>query len=133
MTRQLYELKHPLYPNPTLKKHYDDHKIQYSPYQGSYDDAYNNWYQIVRADHDQSGAPKRPIYREISQIIRFKSSGKDYVRYGETLTGYDHENNPVPFSIQQVNTQNPFFEPSTTTKRNKLIPLDRDNSRPSFL
>jgi hypothetical protein len=97
LTRQLYELNHPLYPNQELLRYYNDHKILYQPYQGSYDDAYNNWYQLVRADHDISGAPKRPIYREISQIIRIKSSGKEFLKYSETLWGYDHEQNPIPF------------------------------------
>lgn len=109
MTRQLYELNHPLYPHHDLKKHHDDHKIQYVPYQGSYDDAYNNWYQVVRADHDVSGAPKRPIYREISQIMRQKSSGKEYLTYGESLIGFDHENNPIPFFHTYGTYIKPYF------------------------
>jgi hypothetical protein len=97
MTKQLYDLKHPLYPHPELLAYHNEHKIIYQPHQGSYDDAYRNWYQLVRADHDFSGAPIRPIYREISQIIRVKSSGQDYLLYSETLYGQDHENNTVPF------------------------------------
>lgn len=109
MTRQLYELDHPLYPHKDLKKHHDAHKVEYISYQGSYDDAYNNWYQIVRADHDISGAPKRPIYSEISQILRLKSSGKEYLKYGETLTGFDHENNPIPFFHTFGEYTKPYF------------------------
>ena len=97
MTRQLYELKHPLYPHPDLLKYHNEHGIQYRPSQGSYDSAYNNWYQLVRADHDLSGAPKRPIYREISQIIRLRSSSKEYLLFSETLYGQDHEYNTIPF------------------------------------
>lgn len=109
MTRQLFELNHPLYPHRDLRKHHEDHKIEYYKHQGSYDDAYNNWYQIVRADHDISGAPKRPIYREISQIMRLKSSGKEYLTYGETLIGFDHENNPVPFFHTYGSYIKPYF------------------------
>ena len=97
MTKQLYELKHPLYPHPDLIGYHTQHKILYMPQQGAYDDAYRNWYQLVRADHDFSGAPKRPIYREISQIIRLKSSGQEFIMYSETLIGQDHENNSIPF------------------------------------
>jgi hypothetical protein len=97
LTRQLYELDHPLYPHKDLLKYFADHKIAYTPYQGGYDDAYRNWYQLVRADHDLSGAAIRPITREISQIIRFKSSGKEFLKYSETLWGLDHDNNPIPF------------------------------------
>ena len=78
MTRKLYNLQHPLYPHHDLLKYHNDHKIVYHPYQGAYDDAYNQWYQLVRADHDFSGAPLRPITREISQIIRLKSSGQEF-------------------------------------------------------
>lgn len=109
MTRQLYELNHPIYPHRDLRKHHEDHKILYIPYQGSYDDQYNNWYQIVRADHDVSGAPKRPIYREISQIMRQKSSGKEYLTYGESLIGFDHENNPIPFFHTYGTYIKPYF------------------------
>lgn len=109
MTRQLYELNHPLYPHRDLQKHHEDHKILYIPYQGSYDDQYNNWYQVVRADHDISGAPKRPIYREISQIMRQKSSGKEYLTYGESLIGFDHENNPIPFFHTYGTYIKPYF------------------------
>jgi len=97
MTRQLYELNHPLYPHQDLIKYFNEHKIAYQPYQGSYDDAYRNWYQLVRADHDLSGAAIRPIYREISQIIRLRSSGKEFIKYSENLWGLDHEHNPIPF------------------------------------
>lgn len=114
MTRQLYDLKHPLYPHPDLLKYHIDHKIQYQPYQGAYDDAYNQWYQLVRADHDFSGAPIRPIYREISQIIRLKSSGNDYILYGETLYGQDHENNTIPF----FHTAGQYMKPAFKTVYN---------------
>jgi hypothetical protein len=97
MTRKLYDFKHPLYPQPDLLAYHNQHKIAYQPYQGTYDDAYNQWYQLVRADHYFSGAPIRPIYREISQIIRMNSSGQEYLLYGETLYGQDHENNTIPF------------------------------------
>jgi hypothetical protein len=110
MTRQLYELKHPLYPHPDLLRYYQDHKILYVPQQGSYDSTYNNWYQLVRADHDISGAPKRPIYREISQIVRFKSSGKEFLQYGETLYGFDHENNQIPFFHTYGSYLKPVFK-----------------------
>ena len=110
MTRQLYELNHPLYPNPQLLKYYQDHKTVYRPYQGSYDDAYNNWYQLVRADHDLSGAPLRPIYREISQILRLRSSGKEYIMYSETLYGQDHEHNTIPFFHTYGNYRRPVFK-----------------------
>lgn len=109
MTRQLYELDHPLYPHRDLKKYHDDHKVQYVPYRGSYDDAYNNWYQIVRADHDYSGAPKRPIYREVTQIIRMKSYGKEHILYSEYLIGYDHENMPQPFFHTYGTYVKPYF------------------------
>lgn len=114
MTRKLYELKHPLYPHPDLIKYHEDHKILYQPYQGSYDDAYKNWYQLVRADHDFSGAPIRPIYREISQIIRLKSSGQEYLLYGETLYGQDHENNTIPF----FHTHGQYIKPGFRTVYN---------------
>jgi len=114
MTRQLYELKHPLYPHHDLLKYHQDHKIEYHPYQGSYDDAYNNWYQLVRADHDISGAPKRPIYREISQILRLKSSGREYLVYSETLYGLDHENNQIPF----FHTYGQYLKPGFKTVYN---------------
>lgn len=114
MAKQLYELKHPLYPHPELLKWYEDHKITYTPYQGSYDDTYLNWYQLVRADHDISGAPKRPIYREISQIIRARSSGKEYVLYSETLYGSDHENNQISF----FHTVGTYKKPSFKTTYN---------------
>jgi len=110
MTRQLYELKHPLYPNPDLVKYYNDHKVIYHPYQGTYDSAYNNWYQLVRADHDISGAPIRPITREISQIIRLKSSGKEYLLYSETLYGLDHENTQIPFFHTYGEYKKPAFK-----------------------
>ena len=110
MTRQLYELQHPIYPHPTLLKYYNDHKIDYRPSQGSYDSAYNNWYQLVRADHDLSGAPKRPIYREISQIIRLKASGKEYLLYSETLYGQDHEYNTIPFFHEYGIYTKPVFK-----------------------
>jgi hypothetical protein len=114
MTKQLYELKHPLYPHPDLLAYHLQHKIGYQPHQGAYDDAYKNWYQLVRADHDFSGAPIRPIYREISQIIRIKSSGQDYVLYSETLYGQDHENNVVPF----FHTYGQYMKPSFKTVYN---------------
>jgi hypothetical protein len=110
MTRQLYDLNHPLYPHPDLLRYHNDHKILYMPYQGSYDDAYRNWYQLVRADHDISGAPIRPIYREISQIIRLKSSGKEHLLYSETLYGLDHENNTIPFFHTYGQYMNPAFK-----------------------
>lgn len=109
MTKQLYELEHPLYPHKDLLKYHNDHKIQYVSPQGSYDDAYNEWYQLVRADHDLSGAAKRPIYREISQILRLKSAGKNYLILGETLIGYDHENNPIPFFHSYGRYEKPYF------------------------
>jgi hypothetical protein len=90
-------------------KHHLDHKIQYISSAGSYDDAYNEWYQLVRADHDSSGAPKRPIYREISQIIRLKSVDQDYLLIGETLIGFDHENNPIPFFHTYGRYSKPYF------------------------
>jgi len=97
MTRQLYDLRHPLYPNPDLLKYYEDHKMTYTSSQGSYDAAYNNWYQLVRADHDISGSPIRPIYSEVSQIIRLKAGGKDKILYSENLYGQDHEFVQQPF------------------------------------
>ena len=98
MTRKLYDLKHPLYPHSDLLAYHNQHKIAYQPYQGKvYYDAYNQWYQLVRADHDFNGAPIRPIYREISQIIRMNSSGQEYLLYGETLYGQYYENNTIPF------------------------------------
>ena len=109
MTKQPYELEHPLYPHKDLLKYHTDHKIQYVPAQGSYDDTYNEWYQLVRADHDLSGAPKRPMYREISQIIRVKNSGNDYLLVSETITGFDHENNPIPFFHTTGQYLKPFF------------------------
>lgn len=109
MARQLYELDHPLYPHKDLKKYHDDNKILYVPYRGSYDDAYNNWYQLVRADHDISGAPKRPIYREVTQIIRLKSSGKEHILYSEYLIGFDHENTPHPFFHTYGTYVKPYF------------------------
>jgi hypothetical protein len=109
MTRQLYELKHPLYPHPDLLKYYQEHKIKYEPQQGSYDDAYKIWYQLVRADHDISGAPLRPIYREVSQIIRMKASGKEYLLYSENLYGQDHEYVTKPFFHQYGSYQKPGF------------------------
>ena len=114
MTRQLYDLKHPLYPHPDLLKYHNDHKIQYQPYQGAYDETYNQWYQLVRADHDFSGAPIRPIYREISQILRMKSSGNEYILYGETLYGQDHENNTIPF----FHTYGQYMKPAFKTVYN---------------
>jgi hypothetical protein len=114
MTRQLYELNHPLYPNQELLKYYNDHKIEYRPHQGSYDAAYNNWYQLVRADHDISGAPKRNIYREISQIIRLRSSGKEFLLYSEYLYGQDHENNMIPF----FHTYGQYIKPNFKTVYN---------------
>jgi hypothetical protein len=114
MTRKLYDLKHPLYPHPDLLKYHNDHKIVYQPYQGAYDDAYNQWYQLVRADHDFSGAPIRPIMREISQIIRLKSSGNEYLLYGETLYGQDHENNTIPF----FHTYGQYMKPAFKTVYN---------------
>lgn len=114
MTRKLYDLRHPLYPHPTLLAYHNQHKIQYQPYQGAYDDAYNQWYQLVRADHDFSGAPLRPIYREISQIIRLKSSGQEYILYGETLYGQDHENNTIPF----FHTYGQYMKPAFKTVYN---------------
>lgn len=114
MTRQLYDLKHPLYPHPDLLAYHTQHKIAYQPYQGAYDDAYNQWYQLVRADHDFSGAPIRPIYREISQIIRMKSSGQEYLLYGETLYGQDHENNTIPF----FHTYGQYMKPAFKTVYN---------------
>ena len=110
MTRQLYELKHPLYPHQDLLAYHVKNKIAYQPYQGAYDDAYNQWYQLVRADHDFSGAPIRPIYREISQIIRLKSSGQEYILYGETLYGQDHENNTIPFFHEYGQYMKPAFK-----------------------
>lgn len=109
MTKQPYELEHPLYPHKDLRELHNKHKIQYLPAQGAYDDAYNDWYQLVRADHDLSGAPKRPMYREVSQIIRLKSSGQDYLLIGETIIGYDHENNPIPFFHTYGRYIKPFF------------------------
>lgn len=114
MTRKLYDLKHPLYPHPTLLKYHNDHKIVYQPYQGSYDDAYNQWYQLVRADHDFSDAPIRPIYSEISQIIRMKSSGQEFLLYSETLYGQDHENNTIPF----FHTYGQYLKPAFKTVYN---------------
>lgn len=114
MTRQPYELKHPLYPHHDLLEYHTQHKIKYQPYQGAYDDAYNQWYQLVRADHDFSGAPIRPIQREISQIIRLKSSGNEYLLYGETLFGQDHENNTIPF----FHTYGQYMKPSFKTVYN---------------
>jgi hypothetical protein len=114
MTRQLYDLKHPLYPHKDLLDYHAQHKIAYQPYQGAYDDAYNQWYQLVRADHDFSGAPIRPIYREISQIIRLKSSGHEYILYGETLYGQDHENNTIPF----FHTYGQYMKPAFKTVYN---------------
>lgn len=114
MTRQLIELKHPLYPHPDLIKYHEDHKAQYYVSPGSYDDSYRNWYQLVRADHDISGAPKRPIHREISQIIRLKSYGKEYLLYSETLYGLDHENNVVSF----FHTYGQYTKPSFKTTYN---------------
>lgn len=109
MTRQLYELEHPLYPHKDLKKYHEERKVVYFPYQGSMDAEYNNWYQIVRADHDISGAPIRPIYREIQQIIRFRSSGKDKILISENLIGFDHENNPFPFFHTWGSYVKPYF------------------------
>lgn len=114
MTRQLYDLKHPLYPHPDLLEYHNKNKILYQPQQGSYDDAYKNWYQLVRADHDFSGAPIRPIYREITQIIRLKASGQDYILYGEYLYGQDHENNTVPF----FHTYGQYLKPGFRTTYN---------------
>lgn len=114
MTRQLYDLKHPLYPHPDLLKYHFEHKIVYQPYQGAYDDAYNQWYQLVRADHDFSGAPIRPIMREISQIIRMKSSGQEHILYSETLFGQDHENNTIPF----FHTYGQYMKPAFKTVYN---------------
>jgi hypothetical protein len=114
MTRKLYDLKHPLYPHHDLLKYHNDHKIVYHPYQGAYDDAYNQWYQLVRADHDFSGAPLRPITREISQIIRLKSSGQEYLLYSETLFGQDHENNTIPF----FHTYGQYMKPAFKTVYN---------------
>lgn len=109
MTRQLYELKHPLYPHPELLKWYADHKMAYKPYPGSYDDQYNQWYQLARADHDQSGAPIRDIYREVQQIIRLKSASKDYLLIAENLIGTDHQNNVVDFFHTYGSYQKPGF------------------------
>lgn len=97
MTKQLYDLRHPLYPHPDLLNYYLVNKAVYSPTQGSKDDEYKNWYRLVREDSDISGAPPRPITREVSQIIRLKVAGKDYLMYSETLTGQDHEFIPRPF------------------------------------
>ena len=109
MTRQLYELKHPLYPHPDLLNYYLDHKTKYEPRQGSYDDTYNNWYRLVRADHDISGAPIRPIYREVQQVIRLKSSGKEYLMFSEYLIGQDHEYTQKPFFHQYGSYVKPGF------------------------
>jgi len=109
MTKQPYELDHPLYPHKDLLEYHNKHKIQYVSPQGSYDEAYNDWYQLVRADHDISGAPKRPIYREVSQIIRLKSAGQDYLLISETLTGFDHENTPQPFFHTYGRYEKPYF------------------------
>jgi hypothetical protein len=114
MTRKLYNLQHPLYPHHELLKYHNDHKIVYQPYQGAYDDAYNQWYQLVRADHDFSGAPLRPITREISQIIRLKSSGQEFLLYSETLYGQDHENNTIPF----FHTYGQYMKPAFKTVYN---------------
>ena len=114
MTRQLYNLQHPLYPHKDLLRYHEEHKVVYKPYQGAYDDAYNQWYQLVRADHDFSGAPIRPIYREISQIIRLKSSGQEYLLYSETLFGQDHENNTIPF----FHTYGQYMKPAFKTVYN---------------
>ena len=109
MTRQLYELKHPLYPHPDLLAWYAQNKMKYVPYPGSYDDHYNQWYQLVRADHDQSGAPKRDIYREVQQIIRIKSASKEYIMIAEHLIGEDHQHNPVDFFHTYGTYQRPGF------------------------
>lgn len=109
MTKQPYELEHPLYPHKDLIEYHNRHKIRYEPVQGAYDDAYNEWYQLVRADHDLSGAPKRPMFREVSQIIRGKNSGQDYLLISETLIGFDHENNPIPFFHTYGRYIKPFF------------------------
>lgn len=123
MTRQLYELEHPLYPHKDLRKHHEIHKVDYVSQHGTYDDAYRNWYQIVRADHDVSGAPKRPIYREISQIMRQKSSGKEFLTYGETLIGFDHENNPVPFFHTYGTYTKPFFRTTYNYEQQKAYTI----------
>ena len=114
MTRQLYELKHPLYPHSELLKWYAEHNMKYTPYPGSYDDQYNQWYQLVRADHDTSGAPSRDIYQEVQQIIRLKSASKDYLLVAEHLIGEDHQHNPVDF----FHTKGTYIKPGFRTMYN---------------
>jgi hypothetical protein len=52
--------------------------------------------------------------REISQIIRLKSSGQEYILYGETLFGQDHENNTIPF----FHTYGQYMKPAFKTVYN---------------
>ena len=124
MTRQPYELKHPLYPHPDLLNYYLSKKVKYEPRPGSYDDTYYNWYQLVRADHDISGAPIRPIEREVQQIIRLKASGKEYLMYSEYLYGQDHEYLQKPFFHQYGSYQKPGFRTTYNydTKTSSVIP-----------
>ena len=110
MTRQLYELKHPLYPHPDLLRHYQQNNMKYTPYPGSFDDQYHQWYQLVKADQDTNqSVPKRPIYQEVQQIIRLKSASKDYILVAENLIGTDHQNNTIPFFHTRGSYQKPGF------------------------
>lgn len=124
MTRQLYDLKHPLYPHPELLQYYLTHKVRYEPRQGSKDDEYRNWYQLVRADHDISGAPLRPIYREVQQIMRLKASGKEYLMFSEYLYGQDHEYVTKPFFHTYGSYVKPGFRTvyNYDTKEANVIP-----------
>lgn len=109
MAKTLYQLKHPLYPHPDLIAHYIQHNSTYVSPPSSYDSSYKWWYQLVRADHDVSGAPIREIYREVTSIKRIKIGGKEYVEIGEYLIGEDHQHVKQNFYHQYGSYLKPGF------------------------
>lgn len=101
-----YNLKHPLYPIPELKKLHDDNNIKYDKNQ--FDTNYENWYNLVRRD-SESGVPKRPIFQKITQIYRVKRGKKEFLIYNEELIGTDHEHNTEVFSHLYGRYKKPSF------------------------
>ena len=123
--------KKPIYPIPELKEHIDANNQGYNPDRYPYDNNYTDWVKAVQGYSKMDGAPKYPITREITQIVRQTYGGKEYLTYYEILTGKDYYQNPLPFTHKYGKYKKPIYRKQFNYKQNtvNIIPTGKNETR----
>ena len=127
-TAKEYKLpKQPLYPIPELIQHIKANNQEYNPDRFPYDNNYNDWIKAVKGYSKIEGSPSYPITREISQIVRLKKGGQEYILYYEILTGKDYYQNPLPFTHKVGKYKKPLYRKQYNYRTGEVntIPLNK--------